>query len=179
MGKKIKKNTGRKKSNSRKKKKQAGRKTIRAATKNAALTKRFFSKVKQEYHDFDYIHQLSEKDKAYLNSFIEEKLNARFNHDGKKLHKTKAQKRAIYTENNARQRDMYSNSKAQGMVIDIDPEKAMDVWQERYINPEFEPIVEETPELLTKQEYLKLKKSGASIPQDMIDFYEQYYFKAA
>lgn len=54
--------------------------------------------------DFDYINQLSDKEKEFLNSFTEEYYIANFNHDGKKLHKTKEQRREVYRANNASNR---------------------------------------------------------------------------
>lgn len=54
--------------------------------------------------DYDYIGKLTDKEKEFLNSFTEETYLANFNHDGKKIHKTKAKQRDIYRNNNASNR---------------------------------------------------------------------------
>lgn len=67
-----------------------------------------------------YAHTLSPKDQKWLSSFTEEYVNANFNHGGKKIHKTKKLKKAVYDRNNARNRDIYTKSKAQGALVPID-----------------------------------------------------------
>jgi hypothetical protein len=168
----------------RKVKKKAGtkkKKTIRDKNRFSALEKRFFSRVKQEYHDFDYIDKLGDKDKSILNSFIEESLGARFNHDGKKIYKSKTKQREIFNENNSRQRDLYSLLKAQGRLMDVPTDRAIHEWQEKYenLNPEEQllkkPDVIEETEVLTRREYERLKASGAYIPMEMLAFYDDLY----
>ena len=88
-------------------KKTKKRKTKRSKQKNPALIKKYNSRVRQEYLDYDYLNQLDEKQLAFLNSFTEETLGANFNHKGKKLIKKVREKRQIYNENNARNRCAY------------------------------------------------------------------------
>lgn len=92
----------------------------RSRVKNPGLKKHYHSRIRQEYFDYDYIDKLSEKEKEWLNSFTEEELAANFNHKGKKLNKTKAQKRKKYNENNARNRCIYSNKRAAGYLGSLD-----------------------------------------------------------
>jgi hypothetical protein len=175
---KTKKNVKRKKVTPSKKGKPARTASARETSKFAGLNKRYFSKVKQEFHDIDYSDKLSYKEKEFLSSFMEEILGARFNHNGKKLNKTKSSKREIYNENNARQRDTYAQGRATGRMVDIDPEVAMSVWQERYINHNYEDDMFKPKEeigLMTKREYQRLVDSGADIPEDMVIFYTMYY----
>jgi len=86
------------------------KKTTRGATRLAGLEKRFFSKAKQEYHDFDYINQITDEETLiWLNDFIEEWVGARLNHKGeKKFHENKEDRKRIWDANNARNRDMIS-----------------------------------------------------------------------
>ena len=178
MANKTKKATRVTESTTSKKNKPSGATTARATSKHPGLNPKLFSRIKQEFHDIDYAEQLSEKDKDYLSSFMEEKLGARFNHDGKKHHKTKSSKRGIYNENNARQRDTYSLGRATGKMVDIDPEIAVGIWQEKYLNYDFEESMipeKEVPELLTKREFNKLLKDGAELPFEMMAFYIDYY----
>lgn len=175
---KTKKDIKCKKSTQSQESKPKGKKTAREVAKYPGLNPKFFSKVKQEFHDIDYIDELSPKDKEYLSSFMEEKLGARFNHGGKVHHKSKTSKREIYTENNARQRDVYAQGRASGRKIDIDPEIAMDMWQERYMDTDFESIMlkaDEVPELMSKREFIKLMSSGAILPFEMVAFYIDFY----
>lgn len=179
MGEKTKKHTQRKKVTPSKKSKQAGTRTVRDSSSLSGLNKKFFSKVKQEFHDLDYINQLDNKNRAYMSSFMEETLGARFNHNGKKFIKTKAGKKKIYNENNARQRDVYSLARATGRIANITPEAALDQWQSLYVNPNPEEMmsIEPDTELLTYQEYIKLLNSGATIPDNLKLFYDALYFE--
>lgn len=112
-------------------KRKVKKKTLKARDKirNVGLDGRKFSKVKQEYHDIDYVDKLSDKDKAWLSSFMEEDLGARFNHPGKKIYRKKADRIASFRRNNARQRDMYSLAKATGLINDGEPGEAIEALQ--------------------------------------------------
>jgi hypothetical protein len=94
------------------------------------LEKRFFSKAKQEYHDIDYVDQLSDKEKRWLNSFLEESLGARLNHPFKKIHKSKKDRKQIFSANNARNRDIASLytkiSNEPGIFIDSDERNSVE-----------------------------------------------------
>lgn len=78
------------------------------------LTANLYSKIKQQYFDYDYIEKLSDEEKEWLSNFTEEYLGARLNHKGKKLHKTKRLKKDCYDRNNQRQRDIYNIKKVTG-----------------------------------------------------------------
>lgn len=67
-----------------------------------------------------YVHKLSDKEKAWLNSFVEEEINANFSHSGRKFTKSKKKQREIYTRNNARNRDIYTRAKAQNKLTSLD-----------------------------------------------------------
>lgn len=102
-------------------------KSRRDGVKYPGLEGRFFSRVKQEYHDIDYAHKLNEKEKAWMNSFMEEDLGANFDHPGKKIYKNSNPKRkASYRRNNYRNLDMYGQAKVQGKVVDTKVEDALD-----------------------------------------------------
>lgn len=102
---------------------------------------RYTSRVRREYLDnIEYIGKLNDKEKEWLSNFNEEWLSANFNHNGKKLHKSKKSKREIYSRNNARNRDMLAIAKASGAVrydtsgSFIDNETASGISQEDTIN---------------------------------------------
>lgn len=67
-----------------------------------------FSKAKQQQHDIDYAHLLSDKDKDFMSRFMEEWVGARLNHPGKLINKGKTVRKKIYDANNARNRDIMS-----------------------------------------------------------------------
>lgn len=67
-----------------------------------------------------YAHTLPEKEKAWLNSFVEEYVNANMQHRGKKLHTTKATRKICFDKNNARNACIYSGAKAAGKTLDWD-----------------------------------------------------------
>lgn len=98
--------------------------------KYSGLDPKLFSKIRQEFHDLDYIDKLTEKEKAYLNAFMTEWLGANMNHEGKKLHKKVSEKRAIWRQNNKRNWDIYSIGRATGRLSDIE-----DISEKSY-NPE-------------------------------------------
>lgn len=96
------------------------KKTNRSKAKYPGLEKRFTSRIRQEYLDYDYLDKLSDKDKEWLNNFTEEYLGANFKHPGKKMHKRKREQRELYNNNNARNRCAYGTSKVTGSVINYD-----------------------------------------------------------
>lgn len=55
-----------------------------------------------------------------MHSFVEEYVNANFNHKGKPIYTEVEDKRAIYNRNNARNRDILTRSKASGQYVAID-----------------------------------------------------------
>jgi hypothetical protein len=182
MAKKVQKNTRGKTLTPATKSQPKRKPTARGANKRPALEKRFFSKIKQQYFDVDYLEILSEKDKDYYNSFMEETLNARFNHKGKKLIKSKTKKREIFRENNKRNIDVFGVANATGRMIDISPEIALEQWQEEnlrdYENTQElkkESLEDQQCEVLTKREYIKMIRDGADIPLDMQAYYEARY----
>lgn len=65
-----------------------------------------------------YLDQLNDEEKAWLNSFIEEEVNANFNHSGVKLNDSSdpATRKRIYLNNNARNRDIMTREHAQGTL---------------------------------------------------------------
>jgi hypothetical protein len=83
------------------------KKSKRSKAKYPGLVPRLTSRVRQEYHDFDYIDSLDEEAKEFLNRFIEEELNASFKNDDRDLNQETTEKRKIYNQNNARNRDLY------------------------------------------------------------------------
>lgn len=85
-----------------------------------ALEPRLNLKTRYDLVDYDYVDKLSDKEKAWLNSFTEEYVHANMKHDGKKLHKTKKLRKDCYDRNNARNRCILTKSKACGMTVSID-----------------------------------------------------------
>lgn len=127
----------------------------RDSAKYPGLNKGFFSRIKQEYHDIDYAHKLTDKEKEFLSSFMEEDLGARFNHKRKKIYKKVADKRASYRRNNHRNYDMYSIAKASKRNIDIATDRAFELWQDRYLDMEYEDrLISEIEDARSLEEYL-------------------------
>lgn len=75
-------------------------------------------KTRQELIDYDYVDKLSEKDKAWLNKFTAEYVNAdldRKNFDNN-LHNTLELKQDCDKRNNDRKVDLYGNLKVINMI---------------------------------------------------------------
>jgi len=90
----------------------------RSRKKFAALEPTLNLKTRyEELTDFDYIDKLNDKEKDWLNRFLEEEVNANFNHGGKILNKKKEDRKRCYDKNNARNRDVMSRNKAAGNYI--------------------------------------------------------------
>ncbi len=95
------------------------KKTRRGETKHNGLKKEFFSKIKQEYHDIDYVDKLSEQEKDWLSRFMNEDLGANLKENresGKAINTDPKHIRDIWARNNARNADLYSKAKATGML---------------------------------------------------------------
>lgn len=107
-----------KKKDSKKPKKK--KKTKRSQVKYPALDSNYMPKVRQEYFDIDYINQLNDEEKAWLNKFMNEELNASFKNNGTDLNKTKEEKRKAYANNNSRNRCLYGITKASGLMQNED-----------------------------------------------------------
>lgn len=63
-----------------------------------------------------YFDKLSPAEKDWMNSFVEEEINANFKHSGPKLNKSKADKKRVYNRNNARNRCVFTREKAQNAL---------------------------------------------------------------
>lgn len=128
------------------------KKSKRDNEKYPALKPHLNLKTRYELYDMDYIDQLSEKDKDYLNRFMEEWANANFNHEGKKLDKTKKAKNDSYNRNNARNRCILTKAKASGKLIDLESFRGVS----SQLNPEEALVMEEKlREVLSDKKLLK------------------------
>lgn len=70
----------------------------------------------EEIQDIDYIGKLNEKEKIWLNGFLEEWVGANLQHKGKKFHKTKKERKLVFDKNNARNRDAFVTTKMLGKL---------------------------------------------------------------
>lgn len=87
------------------------KKPRRNRVKFPGLKKQYTTRIRQEYLDFDYLDQLNDEEKAWLNKFVEEELNTQFKNDGTDFNKTKEQRKKIYDRNNKQNSDLYGNLK--------------------------------------------------------------------
>lgn len=95
------------------------KKSRRGNIKNPALKVQYNLKSRTDLIDYDYISSLNEEERAYLNSFTEEYINANFKHDGKKIHTKKEHELDSYNRNNSRNRCIFTKSKASGSMVYI------------------------------------------------------------
>ena len=94
----------------------------RARTKYPALKPELNLKSRYELIDYDYVDKLSEGDKAWLNKFTEEYVNASLDSENleNNFHCTDELKKDCYRRNNARNRDILTRAKASGTYISTD-----------------------------------------------------------
>jgi hypothetical protein len=97
-------------------------KTPRHREKYAALN--FKRQVKLRMDAFDgieeYVDKLTDKEKDWLNRFLEETVVTNFQHKGTLLYKGKKKRRECYGENNARNRCQFTRAKAAGLLISVE-----------------------------------------------------------
>lgn len=94
--------------------KKTSKKKSKKTPKHRTLVPKFNSRIRQEYLDYDYIDQLSEKEKEFLDKFNSEYYLAKV---GKQADKGKHNKfikgkqnvKDIQTNNNKRNSDLYGN----------------------------------------------------------------------
>lgn len=99
--------------------------TPRNKEKYPALNFKRQVKTRADYLETDYVSQLNDEEKAWLNSFLEETVITNFQHKGKKLYKTKKGQREHYGSNNARNRCMFTKAKAMNMIVNTSNPQAL------------------------------------------------------
>lgn len=147
-------------------------KSPRDSVKNAALVKKFNSRVRQEYIDQDYLDQLNPEELAWLNKFMSEYNNASFNNDSTDLDQSPEGRKEAYDRNNARNRCMFgltkgkvANTKLIEYGSEIEDELAQDInparLEDAYVDfidqeemKELEKFATELDELEDYAEYL-------------------------
>lgn len=67
----------------------------------------------------EYVDQLNDKEKEWLNRFLEETVITNFQHKGPLIYKGKKKRREFYGENNARNRCMFTKASAMGMLLQV------------------------------------------------------------
>jgi len=113
-----------------KKKPKTKRASKRSKTKYPGLSKALYSKIKQEFFDIDYVAQLSEEEKEWLNHFMNGDLGA--NTKDNPVFEDYEEKRKCWKKNNDRNNDVYSVMRATGRLTDaaIMPTEVVDFESE-------------------------------------------------
>lgn len=99
------------------------KKTKRSKIKYSALDPTVNLKTRYELiSDYDYVDKLSDSEKAWLNKFTKEYVNADLDTKNKRknLHKSKEMRKDCYDRNNARNRCIWTKCKASGRFMSID-----------------------------------------------------------
>lgn len=96
--------------------------------------------MRQELIDYDYVDQLSEADKTWLNKFTEEYINTNLDRNSLKnnLHNTKKLKKDCDDRSNARRRCILTRTKATGEILYLEDLKTV------HLDPE---LTDETHDL--------------------------------
>lgn len=95
-------------------------KTKRSEEKYPALKPELNLKTRYDLIDYDYIDQLSDKEKDWLNRFTEEYTHAKYDHEGPRIQKKKKDRLDSYNRNNSRNRDILTKSKASGKLTGLE-----------------------------------------------------------
>ncbi len=101
------------------------KKPERSKKKYPNLKKQYNTKKRQDYIDQDYIDKLSDEEKAWLDKFNEEYVNAKFEKKGERytknnLHKGKKKRTDIYKDNYSRQNCLYNVAKTTKRLVSIE-----------------------------------------------------------
>lgn len=75
-------------------------------------------KARHEFCDYDYLDKLNNEEYEFLRKFNREYLNADFKHKKRLLNKK--QRKKSYTDNNSRNRDIYSRTLIRGRLYSIE-----------------------------------------------------------
>ena len=111
------------------------KKTKRAKVKYSALDPTVNLKTRYELiADYDYLDKLNDQEKAWLNKFTKEYVNADLDtkRKSKNLHKTDRLKKDCYDRNNARNRCVWTKCKASGKFVSIDEVPKKIIENENY-----------------------------------------------
>lgn len=111
------------------------KKTKRAKVKYPALDPTVNLKTRYELiSDYDYLDQLTEQEKAWLNKFTKEYVNADLDtkRKSKNLHRSDRLRKDCYDRNNARNRCVWTKCKASGKFVSIDEVPNKVVENENY-----------------------------------------------
>lgn len=108
-----------------------------------------------------YFHTLPEDAKKFMHSFVEEYVNAKFDHPGKKIHRKKEQRRAIYNRNNARNRDVLTKAKACGKYVELDAPKQNKISSGEYLEEALIAKIDYETELQKKK--LRTRKKSKKL----------------
>jgi hypothetical protein len=76
-------------------------------------------KVRREYLDIDYFDKLNDEEKEFYCNFLEGHLHASFKPENEEMF-TDEMKKEAYDSNNGRNRCIYSISKANNLVVDVE-----------------------------------------------------------
>lgn len=96
--------------NNRLRKKDLKKNTRRSSKKYPYLNRNENLLIRQSYMDMDYIDKLNDKEKAFMNQFLKEELNANIGSKEKptgKFNKTQKDRKRVFRNNNARNRCLY------------------------------------------------------------------------
>jgi len=111
------------------------KKTKRSKVKYSALDPTVNLKTRYELiADYDYLDKLSDNEKAWLNKFTKEYVNADLDtkRKSKNLHRTDRLRKDCYDRNNARNRCVWTKCKASGKFVSIDEVPSKVVENENY-----------------------------------------------
>lgn len=135
----------------------------RAKEKYPALKQNLNLKTRYELVDYDYIDQLSDKEKDWLNRFTEEYTHAKFDHDGSRIQRKKKHEIESYNRNNSRNRDILTRAKAMGKACGLDMIKFFD----HQMSPEEAIIMEEKLREVLSDEKLMKKVKDKKLLEDL------------
>lgn len=112
----------------------------RKRPKDSSLKSEYNSKIRQEYLDYDYLNKLSKEEYEWLAAFTHEYNCANLKHDYDKVFKRNKLARKEHNDrNNSRNRDTYSQIRAQNRMIYLQggaPEFLDNVNEPDALNPE-------------------------------------------
>lgn len=112
------------------------KKSNKKYSKYPALCKYTLRKNVREFIDFDYLDQLSEDEKMWLNQFVEEYYCGKIKKGDKKaLHQGDRLRKDCYTRNNKINKDLYSICRTSAYFL---------VFQNKYLQEIFGSIEDDT-----------------------------------
>lgn len=129
----------------------------------AALRRKGVSKIHREYHDFDYLHKLSEEELEWMARFIDSELQSNTCSPGSCPPEEHEEHKRLYRESNARRGDLQGQLRIGRATIRYRRRKGTDLYKSFPVYPEYldqEATMKDGGEIPNKHDLVGNRRHG-------------------